>query len=151
MPYALDPSALGLVSSGILCPASGLNAGGALGHGNCASAAYVCARGQQGALHRACEDDGMCVRGRRGTLHYVCEDDKGRHTMHTRTVRGATSWVGGPRGASHRAQEDHEGPHTVRGRSRRTTRHATPCTRGPRGALHHVREDDEGQYSTLEL
>ena len=46
MAYTLDPSALGLVSSGFLSPASRANAGGALGHGNCAGAICVCARGR---------------------------------------------------------------------------------------------------------
>ena len=54
MPYALDPSALGLVSSGFLSPASRLNAGGALGHGNCASAICVYVRRRwKAALLRA--------------------------------------------------------------------------------------------------
>jgi hypothetical protein len=43
MPYALDPSALGLVSSGFLSPTSRLNANGTLSHGNLAGMIYVCA------------------------------------------------------------------------------------------------------------
>jgi hypothetical protein len=58
LPYALDPSALGLVSSGFLSPTSRLNAGGALDHGNYASAVCVCVQGWWRVYARMTE--GLC-------------------------------------------------------------------------------------------
>ena len=45
MPYALHPSALGLVSSGFLSPTSRLNADDTLTYRNLAGATCVCAQG----------------------------------------------------------------------------------------------------------
>jgi hypothetical protein len=104
MPYVLDPSALGLISSSFLSPTSRLNASGTLSDRNYASAICVCVWRQwkavlhcvwgweKAALHHECEDDGrlyytMHVR----TTHHICENDERHHIMHVRLTRGATS------------------------------------------------------------
>ena len=97
MPYALDPSALGLVGGGFLSPASRLNAGG-----NCASVICVCtARTTKGAT--------LCARLRRGVPHCACDDDEGRWIVHARMTKGARSCT----------REEDKGHHTVHAIRRR--------------------------------
>jgi hypothetical protein len=70
LPYALDPSAMCLVSGGFLSPASRLNTGGTLSYGNCVGATCVCAQVRwMATVYSACMDE-------KAALHRARKDNK---------------------------------------------------------------------------